>query len=59
MEKLFIYKEVIAMSLHDYFENTKGMGILAIADSNGIVDTALYSRPHFIDEENCIFLMAD
>lgn len=47
------------MSLHDYFENTQGMGILATADSDGIVDTALYSRPHFIDEENCIFLMAD
>ena len=47
------------MSLYDYFENTKGVGVLATADSNGIVDTALYSRPHFIDEENCIFLMAD
>ena len=47
------------MSLYDYFENTKGIGILATADSNGVVDTALYSKPHFIDDENCIFLMAD
>jgi hypothetical protein len=47
------------MSLNDYFENAKGIGILATADSNGVVDTAVYSRPHFIDEENCIFLMKD
>ena len=47
------------MGLYDYFENTSGTGVLATADSKGIVDAALYSRPHFIDDENCIFLMAD
>lgn len=47
------------MSLQEYFENTKGMGILATSDSKGIIDTAVYGRPHFIDENNCIFLMAD
>ena len=47
------------MSLQDYFENTDGIGILATADSNGFVNTAVYSRPHFINEKNCIFLMSD
>ena len=56
---LFYKEEILIMSLHDYFENTKGIGILATADKNGVVDTALYSRPHFVDEDNCIFLMAD
>ncbi|MFH1062190.1 MAG: pyridoxamine 5'-phosphate oxidase family protein [Candidatus Omnitrophota bacterium] len=47
------------MSLLKYFENTQGMGILATADSKGVIDTAVYGRPHFIDEQNCVFLMAD
>ncbi len=47
------------MSLKEYFEDTKGMGILATSDNKGFIDTAVYGRPHFIDENNCIFLMAD
>jgi hypothetical protein len=47
------------MSLQEYFENTQGMGILATSDNKGVIDTAVYGRPHFIDEQNCIFLMAD
>ncbi|MGA1825152.1 MAG: pyridoxamine 5'-phosphate oxidase family protein [bacterium] len=47
------------MSLYDYFESTQGMGVLATADGKGIVDTAMYARPHIIDDEQCIFLMAD
>ena len=34
--------------LKAYFESTKGTGILATADSNGKVDAAIYSRPHFL-----------
>jgi hypothetical protein len=29
------------MSLTEYFENTKGLGVLATANSNGDVDAAL------------------
>jgi hypothetical protein len=47
------------MSLADYFENTKGLGVLATADNDGNVDAALYARPHFIDEENLAFIMSD
>jgi hypothetical protein len=47
------------MSLLEYFENTKGLGVLATANSNGDVDVALYARPHVIDEETITFIMSD
>jgi hypothetical protein len=47
------------MKLSEYFEKTKGRGIIATADSNGLVNTAVYARPHFMDEENVAFIMAD
>jgi len=45
------------MSLYDYFENTKGTGILATADSEGNVDVAIYARPHVIEEDTVAFIM--
>ena len=47
------------MKLSEYFEKATGMGILATADSAGAVDAAVYAKPHFIDEENVAFIMAD
>ena len=47
------------MKLSEYFEKTHGKGALATADSKGKVDVAVYSRPHFIDEKNVAFIMAD
>ena len=47
------------MKLSEYFENTKGKGILATADSSGKVGSAVYARPHFIDEETIAFIMAE
>jgi hypothetical protein len=47
------------MKLSEYFENTAGKGVLATADSSGLVDVAVYSRPHFIDEETVAFIMLD
>ncbi len=49
------------MTLQEYFENTKGTGILGTADSNGQVDLALYSRPHFLEDDDSIitFIMND
>lgn len=32
------------MKLNDYFEQKKGIGILATADAKGIVNVAIYSR---------------
>ena len=47
------------MTLRDYFEETKGTGILATADADGEVDAAVYARPHFLDEQTVAFIMAD
>lgn len=49
------------MTLQEYFENTKGTGILGTADSDGQVDLALYSRPHFLEDDDSIitFIMND
>ncbi len=47
------------MKLEDYFENNKGLGVLATSDKDGNVDMAVYSRPHFIDDETIAFIMGD
>ncbi len=47
------------MNLSEYFENTTGRGVLATADSDGNVDAAVYSRPHFIDENTIAYIMTD
>jgi hypothetical protein len=47
------------MDLADYFENTEGTGVLGTADADGMVDLAIYARPHVIDEHTVAFIMAD
>jgi len=47
------------MTLTEYFENTQGRCVLATADAKGLVDLAIYSRPHVIDEETFAFIMLD
>ncbi len=47
------------MNIHEYFESTRGLGILATADSKGGVDMAVYSRPHVMDDETVAFIMGD
>lgn len=47
------------MKLSEYFENTQGRGVLATADSNGVVDVAVYARPHFMDENTIAFIMLE
>ena len=46
-------------ALKFYFENTKGTGVLATADSGGKVDAAIYARPHFLEEDKLAFIMRD
>lgn len=45
------------MTLSEYFENKKGVGVLATADKDGRVDTAVYSRPHFMEDGTLAFIM--
>jgi len=47
------------MELSHYFKNTKGLGVLATADDGGRVDTAIYSRPHFMEDGTLAFIMKD
>jgi hypothetical protein len=47
------------MNLTEYFEKTKGVGVLSTADTNGKVNSAIYGRPHFMDEKNVAFIAAD
>jgi hypothetical protein len=47
------------MTLSEYFESTHGRYILSTADSTGIVDAAVYSRPHVIDKETVALIMLD
>ncbi len=47
------------MKLSEYFEKTKGRGIIATADSKGKVGMAVYGRPHFINEKTIALIMAD
>lgn len=47
------------MNVSDYFENVKGFGILATADEAGIVDLAIYAKPHVIDKTTIAFIMRE
>jgi len=47
------------MSLQDYFEQTKGLGVLATADSQGKVGIAVYARPHVLEDGSLAFIMSD
>lgn len=45
------------MNLIKYFETADGTGVLASADSEGKVNTAIYSRPHVFDDNTVAFVM--
>ena len=47
------------MDLKEYFENTKGLGVLATADADGKVDAAVYARPHFMEDGSIAMIMRD
>ena len=48
-----------AMTIKDYFENTKGLGVLSTADNHGRVNSAIYSRPHVMEDGSLAFIMRD
>ena len=47
------------MKLGEYFDKVKGLGVLSTADSSGKVDSAVYARPHVVDEQTVAFIMGD
>jgi hypothetical protein len=46
-------------TLKDYFENVRGIGIMSTADKEGKVNSAIYSRPHFLEDGSIAFIMRD
>ena len=51
--------EFIIMSLYTYFKNAKGTGVLATADSDGVVDIAVYAKPEVVDDTMVAFIMKE
>jgi len=47
------------MELREYFENRKGLGVLSTADGEGRVNSAVYARPHVMDDGTLAFIMPD
>jgi hypothetical protein len=47
------------MDLKEYFENTKGFGVLSTADKEGKVDAAVYARPHVMEDGTIASIMRD
>jgi hypothetical protein len=47
------------MNLSDYFDKVQGLGILATSDSDGMVDLAIYAKPHVIDQTTVAFVMRE
>ncbi len=45
--------------LQSYFENAKGIGVMATSDAEGKVNAAVYSRPHFMEDGSVAFIMRD
>lgn len=47
------------MNVKDFFETAHGTGVIATADGEGKVNTAIYSRPHVFDNTTVAFLMRE
>jgi len=47
------------MKLSEYFDATRGTGVLSTADAAGKVNAAIYGRPHVMDEQTVAFIAGD
>lgn len=47
------------MQLKEYFLGQTGTGILATVGDSGEVDTAIYAKPHFMENGTIAFIMRD
>jgi hypothetical protein len=47
------------MNLQKYFTDKTGVGVMATSDNKGVVDTAIYSRPHVMNNDEVAFVMRD
>jgi hypothetical protein len=47
------------MTLKEYFHDSNGIGVLSTADSDGKVDSAIYSSPYVFDDGTLAFIMRE
>ncbi|HEY3275654.1 MAG TPA: pyridoxamine 5'-phosphate oxidase family protein [Syntrophorhabdaceae bacterium] len=47
------------MTLKEYFDGNDGLCVLATADSTGVVDQAVYTKPGVVDETTIALIMLD
>lgn len=47
------------MNLETYFTENQGVGVLSTADSEGVVNSAVYARPHVTGKDVIVFIMRD
>jgi len=43
--------------LREYFENTTGYGVLATVDANGLLNQAVFARPHIMEDGTAAYIM--
>ena len=47
------------MNLKEYFESKTGLGVLSTADSEGRVNSAVFARPHVLEDGKIAFIMGE
>lgn len=47
------------MNISKYFSSNKGLGILSTANAKGEVNSAVYAKPHELDDGSIAFIMRD
>ena len=47
------------MNLESYFAEKQGVGVLSTADARGVVNSAIYARPHAEGTDTIKFIMRD
>ncbi len=47
------------MKLKEYFASKKGVGVISTSDNQGRVDSAIYARPHVMNDGSLAFIMRE
>ena len=47
------------MNLHNYFDEKVGFGVISTSNSKGEVNSAVYAKPHIVDDNSIAFIMRD
>ena len=47
------------MEHKEYFESNKGFGVLSTSNKDGVINSAVYARPHVMDDGSFAFIMGD